>query len=193
MSLKLKGLPEMIIGYDYVISASQVFLGFVKQFGFEDLVSLDNACVERGPSSDSFDPCHPFWSSRADMTEHLASWDIWPRYEFAVELCYATNGERDWRRGLCEPQTVEGGRDVELLGYDVADEALFSALLNMGSIETNLRKHIGGLTRCLLFEALDTAVSFAEESAMSAKEHAPFYVFGLWNCQRDTDRDSCAG
>ena len=73
----------------------------------------------------------------------------------------------------------------EWLGYDVSDGFLLSGLSNCGYREEEseeLKKEFGGnLNQYHLFDDLDAAREFREIRNEQVPEHAPFFVYGLWN------------
>jgi hypothetical protein len=81
------------------------------------------------------------------------------------------------------PQECPKGSD--LLGYDVADSGLTSALCSCGYItreeknrwQAEWEQHLNGFG---LLKTQDLALEFRETSDRRVPEHAPFYVFGLW-------------
>ena len=71
----------------------------------------------------------------------------------------------------------------KLLGFDVADEGRISGLCNCGykaSEVEQLRAWKDKLNAHGLFSALDDAIAFVDVTNERVKEHAPFYVYGLF-------------
>ncbi len=66
----------------------------------------------------------------------------------------------------------------------MADRSLLSGLSNCGYTEEELPRFAASFARYLndyhLFESLETAMDFKELTDRRAKEHAPFYIYGLW-------------
>jgi hypothetical protein len=73
---------------------------------------------------------------------------------------------------------------VKLLGYDVAAQSFLSGLSNIGYSESDLAqlKPIWSpyLNEHHLFMDVDRAMAFKAISNNRVKEHAPFFVFGLY-------------
>jgi hypothetical protein len=102
----------------------------------------------------------------------------------AVTICLRANHpERDaWRlvrRGI---HPIPAGFDATLLGYDIADGFLRSALSNMGYLDSELKtaeRWRKALNIHHLFTDIDIAESFAHWSAQRVPEHAPMFVFRI--------------
>jgi len=68
-----------------------------------------------------------------------------------------------------------------LLGYDVSDPFLLSGLMNCGYVSDSLRERFAGyLNDYHLFTDLDAAFEFRAMSNERVREHAPFYVYGIY-------------
>ena len=76
-----------------------------------------------------------------------------------------------------------------LLGYDVADAWLTSGLSGFGylpeveDIHDARAKWGGKLNRFHLFDRYDHADKFRHASDSRVSEHAPFFVFAIWDCK----------
>ena len=74
--------------------------------------------------------------------------------------------------------------DWKHLGYDVADGSLLSGLSNCGYTAEErepLRKRFAQcLNRFHLFDELDPAFAFKDETNTRVPEHKPFFVYGLY-------------
>ncbi len=83
----------------------------------------------------------------------------------------------DWNR-------VDAGPDLELLGYDVADNGMLSGLMNCGyeasEREAAQAKWRGALNEHHLFAAVADALAFRTYAEARVPEHAPFFVYGLY-------------
>ena len=88
---------------------------------------------------------------------------------------------------LMPPATPSARNDSwSFLGFDVSDKWLLSALSNCGFLPalvdvTNLRTKWGPqLNDAHLFDHLAPAKEFRDFSNERVKEHAPFFIFGIW-------------
>lgn len=74
----------------------------------------------------------------------------------------------------------------KLLGFDVSDQSMLSGLSNCGYSDESenvqsLRDRWGPhLNSYHLFDKVEQAVAFKEFSNQRVREHAPFFVYGLW-------------
>lgn len=88
------------------------------------------------------------------------------------------------------PDRVEG--DWIKLGYDVADEGLISGLMNCGYDETrvdSVRQYwTPHLNADHLFDLQSLAVEFAEFSNSRVPEHAPFFVYGVYQIRTEPEK-----
>jgi hypothetical protein len=74
----------------------------------------------------------------------------------------------------------------EFLGYDVADYFLLSGLTNCQiSNRSNISYWPPLLNKNHLFRELDSAIEFKNETNRVVPEHAPFFVFALWQIEPD--------
>jgi hypothetical protein len=75
------------------------------------------------------------------------------------------------------------------LGYDVSDKWLTSGLSNCSTTETEMEilrnTYASALNEHHLFDALKPAVDFMHGSDERVREHAPFFVFGLWLIKKE--------
>ena len=90
----------------------------------------------------------------------------------------------DWiATGSVEPSPLPAG-EYSLLGYDVADENLLSGLSNCSYTESDVRKGRREFASVLndhgLFRDFNTAKEFAAWSDARVKDHAPFFVCGVY-------------
>ena len=72
---------------------------------------------------------------------------------------------------------------VDFLGYDVGDFMLISSLTNCGftiEVKNNLTFFKDKLNKYGLFSDIVTAEEYKTISDLRVKEHAPFYIFGLY-------------
>lgn len=85
----------------------------------------------------------------------------------------------------CEP-TVPAARDEgwRFLGFDVADGGFISGLTNCGYTDDEIaalrQRWAGHLNEHHLFDDEEQALAFRELSDRRVPEHAPFFVFGLF-------------
>ena len=81
------------------------------------------------------------------------------------------------------------------LGYDVCDEGLLSGLSNCGygtneSEIQNLRDtYASDLNEHHLFDSIEPATEFRMLSDKRVREHAPFFVFGIWLIKKEETLD----
>ena len=84
--------------------------------------------------------------------------------------------ERTTPASLPEPST--------LLGYDVADAGWISGLTNCGYTQTDLEELTPAWSDRLnsygLLATLEDAVAFRQVSDARIAEHAPFWIYALW-------------
>lgn len=76
-------------------------------------------------------------------------------------------------------------RGWKILGYDVSDAYMLSALTNCGYSDDDERKtreadYTGRLNQYHLFENATDAASYVPIANSTVIEHAPFFVYGLW-------------
>ncbi len=79
-----------------------------------------------------------------------------------------------------------------LLGYDVADGYLLSGLTNLSwdpvstdEVQAIGQKYIPYLNEYHLFTSVEPATEFLPLAEEGAREHAPFFVFGLWLIKKE--------
>jgi hypothetical protein len=79
-----------------------------------------------------------------------------------------------------------------LLGYDVADRYLLSGLTNLSwdpvstdEVQAIGQKYIPYLNEYHLFTSVEPATEFLPLAEEGAREHAPFFVFGLWLIKKE--------
>jgi hypothetical protein len=89
-----------------------------------------------------------------------------------------------WCEAFAPPQPEIPPPDWALLGYDVADGSLLSGLSNCGYTPEE-REHLQQrfaqhMNRFHLFDDLDQALAFKDETNKRVPEHAPFFVYGLY-------------
>ena len=107
----------------------------------------------------------------------------------AVSLAWSGLDERA-RAAWLEPKKLSqvsyftGKEGWRLLGYDVADHFLLSALANCGYPSEDLaiadNRWGGFLNENGLFGQVEAAESYRMESDARVPEHAPFSVFGMY-------------
>lgn len=135
-------------------------------------------------------PNFPLWAVLREMEDHIntirapvAFWKIAVTEVLQVSPSNQRKAGSAWPAfNTTQPSTIQEG--WVFLGYDVADRSLLSGLSNCGytaSQVTQFREAFGRyLNDYHLFESLDMALQFKEVSDVRVKEHAPFYVYGLW-------------
>lgn len=96
------------------------------------------------------------------------------------------SGQEQWtdRIDVTEPAICDNS--WTFLGYDVGDAYLLSALANLGlspgmeDVNSLRAEWSPRLNEFHLFSEVEDARKFVRLSNERAKEHAPFFVFGLW-------------
>lgn len=119
--------------------------------------------------------------------------DRTPRFDPAIVVPIAvtltppfTLNPDSWWTSILEPRTpvAEIPPAWSLLGYDVADAAMLSALMNTGFSPED-RAELAPVWRPLLnrnhlFADPNHATAYTHIAADRTPEHAPFFVYGLW-------------
>lgn len=143
------------------------------------------------------------WSHLDELTSRLSAFDFRERDGFCVvAISLETSGlsseERErWDKQLigispdgthgcfrgADPSSIQNG--WKLLGYDVADAWATSGLSNCGySGEERIgeaQKLFGMFVNDFhLFDEIDRAREFVLYTNKRVREHAPFYVYGMW-------------
>jgi len=107
----------------------------------------------------------------------------------AITLCLEEREERevDWRSIIPTPKPDHRTGEWALVGFDVADRWMLSALTNCGFVvglddaDAMRRKWAPHLNKFHLFTTIEPALSFKQVSDERLKNsHAPFVVFGIW-------------
>lgn len=118
-----------------------------------------------------------------------------PDAYWIVSLALHTAGLSDIERRTWTPFLVSVDPDLcdswTLLGYDVADLALTSGLMNCGydgkQVEGLRTKWGPKLNASHLFSTADAAQAFARMTDKRVPEHAPFFVYGLYLVARSSE------
>lgn len=137
---------------------------------------------------------HPLWSDLDQLREYVEStWTLRARpvriigISINLEPPIRPRGPREWEIQLdtTTPRTPQPS--WRRLGYDVADNGLLSGLMSCGYSEIrhnvdSLRRKWGALLNAHhLFDSLERAFEFREFTDRRVAEHAPFYVYGLFD------------
>lgn len=125
------------------------------------------------------------WEQVGDMDAFFAAQGGYPDSTMRIAISVFMSDEQDasyWRGADFELMTPEfSGR---LLGYDVSDRFLLSGLSNCAYHEDELAalKPVWSphLNEHHLFTDVDKAHEFKVLTSDRVKEHAPFFVFGLY-------------
>lgn len=110
---------------------------------------------------------------------------------YLISITLLTEGldkqeQEEWKAMLPAPTPAVRHSDWSFLGYDVSDRWLLSGLSNCGFLPDGehvpqLRDKWGPhLNDWHLFDSLERAGEFKQFSDGRVKEHAPFFVFGIW-------------
>jgi len=87
-------------------------------------------------------------------------------------------------QGIWLPRALHVDDEVELLGYDVADDVMTSGLSNCGYSDEEKERlrpvWAPQLNRFHLFDRANLALQFKGITEARVPEHAPFFVFGLY-------------
>jgi len=89
----------------------------------------------------------------------------------------------EWRKEYPPPEPSDVKSQWTFLGYDISDRFFLSGLSNCGYDEERLvlqGEWNSYINECHLVSDLDSAERFKIITDNRVKEHAPFYVFGIW-------------
>jgi hypothetical protein len=151
-------------------------------------------------------PLSEFWLAREERARVVPAWTddrrklyllcaaarplsvdraVWPLEEKgqAVFISFV-NARLDDERTFGDWNRVDVPAEVELIGYDVADATMLSALMNCAFSEPDARtaatRWSARLNEHHLFGNAEDALAFRSESETRVPEHAPFFVYGLY-------------
>jgi len=127
---------------------------------------------------------------RAATRQYFQSHGLAPAHTIAITLLlgeYSQHDRADWR-GIIPPATPDTRSESwPVLGFDVCDAWLLSALMNYGfntgQDDVSLLRQTWAprLNRVHLFHDLQDAIAFKQLSDRRLnKDHTPCYVFALW-------------
>lgn len=116
---------------------------------------------------------------------------------YVISITLTTEGlekqeQEEWNAMMPPPTPAVRSSEWSLLGYDVSDRWLLSGLSNCGFLPAaenvqQLRDKWGShLNKFHLFDGIERAREFKQFSDERVKEHAPFFVFGIWLIQETT-------
>lgn len=143
-------------------------------------------------------PIQSLWDNLQILQTYLYQSEARPYWIIAVTLCSdLCEGEEleTWKLRAANIRPAIPDKAWELLGYDVADEWLHSGLTNWGfdklteDVEGIRKKYVPALNAYHLFDALETATEFRILSDERVREHAPFFVFGVWLIKKEDGLD----
>jgi hypothetical protein len=121
------------------------------------------------------------WPSLLDMEASLHKFGArnLGKYWMIAITCLGNECEKlNWRKSNAD--MVSPNNEWQFLGYDIADSAFTSGLSNCGYINGEQKYTSQGLNEHHLFINVEDALRFKEYSDRRVKEHAPFYVYGLY-------------
>ena len=120
-----------------------------------------------------------------------------PYWLIAITMCSAipSREERAYWQARTERilyQPALRAPSWHLLGYDVADGYLLSGLTNLSwdpvspaEVQSISEKYLPSLNEYHLFTSVEPAAQFIPLAEEGAREHAPFFVFGLWLIKKE--------
>lgn len=136
------------------------------------------------------------------MKNHLKGIESVPRYSLiGVTLSIDALDENEieaWHRSGCDQGKRNSTVTPEfpeatwtLIGYDVSYAFLLSGLTNCGYSNGEIidfrNQFRSDLNEHHLFSEIKRADDFRRKCNARVKEHAPFYVYGIWNPENKTD------
>ncbi|WP_133511282.1 hypothetical protein [Candidatus Thiosymbion oneisti] len=175
--------------------------------------SVFDACHLSKPSYTGFWP--DLWDNLDALTKYLSPIKALQKIPFCiigVELLYdicTIEEKREWDAllGGCASAGIQKTlkdnvslaspcvreENWSFLGYDIADRYGLSGLTNCG-FDPNI-ENVGELrlrwavhlNEHHLFDDIDRAVEFKDWSNIRVREHAPFFVYGIWLISAKTD------
>lgn len=128
------------------------------------------------------------WGSLSDMEASIDEFGVDNLGEFwkVAITCVGNECEKsNWLSTNSEAVSPKG--DWQFLGYDVADSAFTSGLSNCGYINGEVKYADHELNDYHLFASIEAAFRFKEYSDQRVKEHAPFYVYGLYRIRGNSN------
>jgi hypothetical protein len=99
-----------------------------------------------------------------------------------TETCSETE-IAEWRKEYPEPEPLDVKSQWSFLGYDISDRFFLSGLSNCGYGQDRpalQREWAPCINEHHLVSEIDSANKFKIMTDERVKEHAPFYVFGIW-------------
>lgn len=129
----------------------------------------------------------PIWKNQKLMRETLEGVNRIPKGIYVLITIYADElyrSSKHWRLYLDVEGVVSQYLEEDFLGYDVADAGLISAISNCGFSPQQKAclsaKFAPKLNEHGLFAELAVARNFQLDSNRRIKEHAPFFIHGLF-------------
>ena len=130
----------------------------------------------------------PFWDHLSEL--QVAAAAVKEPMQFIAATWHTNRGFDEEATGmfgrpyLSEPHPEHLDGTWKFVGYDIADGSFISGLSNCGyrdeerdALATQWAPHLNGYH---LLEDIERAFEFREITNARVKEHAPFFVFGLW-------------
>ena len=151
-------------------------------------LSVDNhvwpSVLEYKPLRKGMLICRAGWSELSKMNERLESVINRPYSKIAISvILFDTRDQPAWDRFLTKTNPSQPEKGWTFLGYDIADQGFISGLSNCGyshGVVALRRKWSRFLNEHHLFDNLSSANEFRIFTNRRVKEHAPFFVFGIW-------------
>ncbi len=130
-------------------------------------------------------PLEPFVPNLALLQGSLLGGGVRVCITLPVSGVHQPNGVA-WQAALGSAKPSQPSTTWHFLGYDVADESFVSALMNCGYPDREVaRRARAEWATCLnsnhLFDDAESAKAFTLEADKRIREHAPFFVLGLWS------------
>jgi hypothetical protein len=140
-------------------------------------------------------PIQNLWDNLATLQAYLdTTWieRTFPYWLIAVTLeedvCECEN-LLEWHDRVSNLITTPRDPAWAFLGYNIADKWLTSGLSNCSSNETEMQilrdTYASALNEHHLFDAIKPAVDYVHVTNERVREHAPFFVFGLWLIKKE--------
>ncbi len=142
-------------------------------------------------------PIQSLWDNLATFQEYLdTAWSdrALPYWIIAVTLQEDVHDSEDLLEWYARASNINPSlRDPAwtFLGYDVSDQWLLSGLSNCGygtnesEIQSFRETYASSLNEHHLFDSIKPAVDFMHFSDERVREHAPFFVFGIWLIKKE--------
>lgn len=176
------------IGFDYRTRLNPAFDCVVNEFGLTELVTLDYNLFERTEKTcDELEPsgyCYPLWDTYFQLDLDLAPANLHER-RFCIGLVDSPHISLAYSFEHYFPliPNTEVCPNMNMIGYDVGDEAFFSGIWNMG-LDHGIIKSQVSLNQLGLISEINSAMAFASYVGDFAPDHIPFFVFEIFEIVR---------